>query len=364
MQRTTISVIIPTYNAAKYLNASIQSVLSQTFKDFELLIIDDGSTDNTKEIISAYDDSRLKYFYQSNHGKSYSRNKGIFESTGEFICFLDADDFYYENKLRYLFEFLNDNPQVGCAAGATRRISENGRTIFRKTYNDNRLITVENLLFGNPITICSTLIRTKYVKKIEGFDTELKRGEDWDFHYRLALSGCAIIVKNNIVCAYRYRQNAVDKTNEIYCRNMIEVSKKMFGNKALPDKLKELRNDVLSTTYLRLSARCYASNNMSLGKENLQKAIHYDRRIIENNQKKILTYFVNWIRNFDVTNVNDLIKQITKNLPDECKALLNNTNLYSKLKFMIFLGQLKQNTKFVKIRKHVRIILLKILRVL
>ena len=131
MKSPTISVIIPTYNAAKYLSTTIKSVLDQTFKDFELIIIDDGSTDNTKEIVKTFNDSRLKYYYQSNQERCRARNKGILESKGKFISFLDADDCYYKHKLKYLLEFLNKNPQIGCVAGGVNRISEKEKIISR-----------------------------------------------------------------------------------------------------------------------------------------------------------------------------------------------------------------------------------------
>jgi glycosyltransferase involved in cell wall biosynthesis len=353
MQCPTISVIIPIYNAAKYLNTAIKSVLNQTFFDFELLIIDDGSTDNTKEITKGFDDRRIQYFYQSNQGKSQARNNGINRSKGRFISFLDADDFYYKTKLKCLLDFLNNNPHVGCVAGGVCRISENGQIIFKKKHQDNKIITIKDLLFGNSINVCSTLIRSDYVKKIKGFDICLKRGEDWDFHYRLALSGCSIVLKKDIVCAYRFRQNAIDKTNDLYCSSMIEVTKKMFENEALPDKLKQIKNHALSSTYLRLSARSYASNNMMLGMTNLKKAISYDPTLIESNYKKILSRFVNWIHYFDLDNGGAVIKKILNNLPDECEPLRENKNVVRQLKIMLFLKRIKLNIKYARFLKSV-----------
>jgi glycosyltransferase involved in cell wall biosynthesis len=364
MNRPTVSIIIPTYNAAKYLDTTIKSALNQTFNDFELLIIDDGSTDNTKEIVKAFDDTRIKYFYQSNQGKCHARNKGIFSSSGRFISFLDADDFYYKNKLKNLLEFLNKNPHIGCVAGGVRRVSENGRTIFKKIHTNNRIITIEDLLYGNPINVCSTLIRSEYVKKINGFDIRCKRGEDWEFHYRLALNGCTIVVIKDIVCAYRFRKNAVQKTDDIYCHRMLDVTKNMFENDALPAKLRELKNVAFSSTYLRLSARCYASNNMMLGMENLRKALHYDPTVLDNNHKKILVRFVHWIHHFNVDNTGDLIKRIFDNLPEECESLKKNRFIIIRVKILLFLRQIKEHKNFQRFVKPVRLTLLKIIRMI
>jgi hypothetical protein len=128
---------------------------------------------------------------------------------------------------------------------------------------------------------------------------------------------------------------------------MVEVTRKMFENEALPDKLKELKNYALSSTYLRLSARSYASNKMMLGIRNLKKAIFYDPTIKENNHKKILIRFVHWIYHFNITNSSVLIKRILKNLPKECESLVKNNLIYPKIKIMLFLKRIKQYMKFL-----------------
>jgi glycosyltransferase involved in cell wall biosynthesis len=100
------SVIIPTYNRATKITTTIQSVINQQFKDWELIIIDDGSTDNTAEVIAKIDDPRIKYFFQKNSERSISRNNGFQKSRGKFICFLDSDDLYCENHLKEMFDFI------------------------------------------------------------------------------------------------------------------------------------------------------------------------------------------------------------------------------------------------------------------
>ena len=101
------SIIIPTYNRANRISVAVQSVLNQTYTDFELLIIDDGSTDNTKEVIASFNDDRIVYVYQENAERSTARNNGIKQARGGFICFLDSDDYYLPNHLSVLFELIN-----------------------------------------------------------------------------------------------------------------------------------------------------------------------------------------------------------------------------------------------------------------
>lgn len=103
------SIIIPTYNRATFLPKAIDSVLAQTFNDWELIVVDDGSTDNTKEIVAQYNDERITYIYQENSERSAARNNGISHSKGEYVCFLDSDDFYLENFLNDLNQAITDN---------------------------------------------------------------------------------------------------------------------------------------------------------------------------------------------------------------------------------------------------------------
>lgn len=105
-----VSVIMPNYNSAKYIEASVQSVLSQTYENFELLIIDDASTDNSVELIRKFNDKRIKLFInEKNSGAAISRNKGLREARGKMIAFLDSDDVWVKVKLERQIKFMNDN---------------------------------------------------------------------------------------------------------------------------------------------------------------------------------------------------------------------------------------------------------------
>ena len=104
------SIILPTYNRASMIFSAIDSVITQSFTNWELIIVDDGSTDNTKEIIDSYiiSDKRIKYFYQENSERSIARNNGISKAKGDWICFLDSDDLYHNNHLITFFNFISE----------------------------------------------------------------------------------------------------------------------------------------------------------------------------------------------------------------------------------------------------------------
>ena len=104
-----LSIIIPTYNRSKYISKCIDSVLSQTYKNIEIIVIDDGSTDNTEEIIKNFNDKRIKYFKNTNHGIGYSRNFGLDKATGDYIFFLDSDDYINADTVDNIFKNIKSN---------------------------------------------------------------------------------------------------------------------------------------------------------------------------------------------------------------------------------------------------------------
>ena len=122
-----VSVVMPAYNYGRFLGEAIQSVLDQTFQDFELIVVDDGSTDNTKEVIGSFTDRRIKYIYQQNRGVSTALNVGISASRGEYIALLDADDIWLPHNLEKGVEVLDEHAEVGFSYGQAYLMDIEGR---------------------------------------------------------------------------------------------------------------------------------------------------------------------------------------------------------------------------------------------
>ena len=178
------SVIIPAYNREIFLKKSVDSVLAQTFMDFELIIIDDGSTDNTPEVISSYKDKRLIHIQQQNSGVSNARNKGLTNAKGSFIAFLDSDDWWTENKLERTREFIEQFPDI---------------MIFHTEeiwYRNNKLLEQlkkhkkpSGFVYKHALPLCCISISTAVIgqdvfKDIGTFDETLEACEDYDFWLR------------------------------------------------------------------------------------------------------------------------------------------------------------------------------------
>ena len=189
-----ISVIIPAYNCEKTIKTTIESVLNQSFTDFELIVINDGSQDSTLNIVSEIQDSRIKVFSFENAGGNVSRNRGLHHALGNFVSFLDADDIWTPDKLVSQLQALQDNPDAKVAYSWTDYIDENGAFLVTGTHTNVNGDVYEKLLVNNFLENGSNpLIDKEALIELGGFDESLIAAQDWDMWLRLAY-------KFNFVC--------------------------------------------------------------------------------------------------------------------------------------------------------------------
>lgn len=187
------SIIIPTYNRDKFIAETIQSVLGQTFKDLEVIVVDDGSIDNTKEIVEKFikKDGRVRYIYQKNSGRpSIPRNFGFKNSTGDYLAFLDSDDVWLPEKLekQILFFEKSENKKLGFLDCRNLIIDENGLEIKNPyvfpNYHGN--VFRELLKYNFIFTPGSVLIKRNVIDEIGCFDENLISMDDWDIWIRIS----------------------------------------------------------------------------------------------------------------------------------------------------------------------------------
>ena len=247
MKAPKISIVIPAYNSESTITETIESVQKQTFSDFEVIIIDDGSTDKTVEIINKIDDERIKVISYENGGVSTARNRGISHTNGEFIAFIDADDLWTIDKLELQIAALEKYPEAGVAYSWTYFMYEQGKVIkpghpvyFKGDVYSNLL--VENFLAhgSNP------LVRREVIDCVGGYDSNFPHCADWDFYLRLA-SYChfALVPKHQIY----YRQSSGSMTSKIdgIEKQLLMMFEKTF--KAASPQYQYLRNRSLAWVY-------------------------------------------------------------------------------------------------------------------
>jgi glycosyltransferase involved in cell wall biosynthesis len=185
-----VSVVITCYNYGKYLQNCIDSVLSQSYRPFEVIIVDDGSTDNTPEVIETFKKKlKLTYIWQSNAGQASAKNVGIMKSSGEFIAFLDADDLWCSDKLERQMRLFTDKG-IGVVYCRARYLDEND-DIFEydmtsRYLQPQRGMVTESLFFDNFVQFSSTVVRRECLDRFGLFDESLKMGIDWDLWLKIS----------------------------------------------------------------------------------------------------------------------------------------------------------------------------------
>ncbi|GAB4132182.1 MAG: glycosyltransferase [Bacteroidia bacterium] len=227
----SISVIIPAYNAASYLKETVESVLHQTFADFEIIIIDDGSRDNTAEVAQSIHDPRVKYFYSENKGVASARNKGAQLANGKYLAFLDADDLFYSDNLIKKHHFLEAHPDTDLVFSDCDIINEfsakTGETIIG---NDHDLLN--NLLLWKHTVIpgpSSILVTRKAYEAVKGFDSDFSTAADQDFFFRIGAQFKCIRIPE-ILTAYRKHGNNMHMNITLMEKDHIGVYKKAEAN--------------------------------------------------------------------------------------------------------------------------------------
>lgn len=205
MYHPLVSVIIPCYNQAEYLSSTLDSVLAQTYRNWEAIIVNDGSPDNTDEIAKRYidKDSRIKYIYQKNQGLATSRNVGIKNSNGEYILPLDADDLieptYLEKAINH-FNRFPDTKLVYCKADLFGKINSPWEL---QTYDYDSFIW-ENCIF------CSAFFKRSDYNKTDGYNPNMIHGyEDWDFWLSLLRKEDIVHCLNEVLFHYRIKETSM-----------------------------------------------------------------------------------------------------------------------------------------------------------
>jgi glycosyltransferase involved in cell wall biosynthesis len=190
-----VSVIIPTYNSALYLLQAIDSVLAQTYQDFEIIVVNDGSTDATAQVLTRYSD-RVCTIHQVNKGLAGARNTGIQNARGEYLAFLDADDVFLPHKLAVQVDYLDQHADVGVVYSngylvTCNAYGGNARQLFSKVGMLKKQLgeshqSLQVLAIENAFPVHAALARRQVIQKVGAFDEQLPALEDWDLWFRVA----------------------------------------------------------------------------------------------------------------------------------------------------------------------------------
>jgi len=278
-----VSVIIPAYNAVDYIKEAIESVLIQNYRNFELLIINDGSTDNTEEVVLGFKDDRIRYSRQANRGLAATHNVGIKQSRSEFIIKLDSDDLITPDYIAKHLQEFEEHPDADLVYCDDCLIDENSkpiRVIERPEYTDRKFLIRDLFRCGFPVVPFRTCIRRSVFDKIGFFDEELLVGEDYDMMRRLVKHGLKI---HHLKGALYLRRMTSDSLSRNYsaqkAKSHFDVIKRFIDTFAYYELFPDVAWDEIAPQMRKLHAKCLtAGTYLAIGQDYVKtKAMEYSR---------------------------------------------------------------------------------------
>lgn len=326
-----VSIIIPVYNCEKYIKRCIISCLNQTYPDIELVIVNDGSTDQSEEIIKKFSDKRIKYFFKKNSGVSDSRNYGLKKSTGFYIMFADADDWLEKNAVEIM---VNNIEEKGLdAIRANYRIAKeksNGKITFKynkKTFT-KKSIEIKDVLIGKVYCyVWLLIIKKESIGDNILFDKSLAMMEDNDFYIQLILNNLKIGTTTRITYNYYVNKKSASLSTNNFLRNGKNI---LILREKTEEKLKKYNQ--------------YTKENIIYNNTNIFKLISLILKDLYKSNKQefdvffeeIYTNSLNWLLKVDINKLNILQKitylSLKKHNKDCLTSYLNMRNFIIKIK--------------------------------
>lgn len=252
----TVSVIIPSFNMARFVREAVESVLNQTYADFELIVVDDGSTDDTEIVLKEFS-GNIRYYKQRNGGESAARNRGIELALGEYVAFLDADDLWLPDKLKLQMEAFKSHQDIGLVGCGYSVRGSDGNTVIRDIVRKNypsrkdlfRYLSICQIIPGSASGV---IIKKKCFSEVGGFDSSLRVGADWNMWLRIVAQYDAHFIEDILAVIRQTSGNKVNrspKDEEYFVQKVIDKTVKT-----------EFKNRARAVLYARLG-----SNSLSAG---------------------------------------------------------------------------------------------------
>jgi glycosyltransferase involved in cell wall biosynthesis len=277
-----VSVIIPAYNAQKYIKSAIESVLEQSYQPVECIVVDDGSTDDTAAIVKSYSD-KVKYVYQDNAERSAARNKGLYHASGEYISFLDADDFFDKYKTEKQMEIFHNDQSIDLVFSKPIVFNESRNDYARLDLRLTNGQLSKRIFFGNFIYTSSYIVKKTAINKIDGFNTNYSHAEDWEFLLRLALTGSVFYFLDEYLSYYRvHGTNTISNQLVMYesCYNIAQKINENFHKKII--ELEIMPEAFLSKHKANYGKQLILSGRIPEGRSLVKEACKYplDNKIL------------------------------------------------------------------------------------
>ena len=244
-----VSIIIPTYNCARYLGRAIDSARTQTYKDYEILVVDDGSSDDTKDVVMQYG-RKVTYLYQQNRGVSAARNHAISKASGELLAYLDADDMWYSEKLERQVAFLDAHQECGMVHSEMSVINEQDEILHVRFYEETKRSVPEGYCVQKLLTRCHIQTLTVVERRdtfdcVGGFDERLPIAQDYLHWIMIAAEGQALGYLAEPLGKYRWRTGSLIGNNQRLLEDYVKICDILLREKPITPRHGDECTDIL-----------------------------------------------------------------------------------------------------------------------
>ena len=274
MASPKVSVIIPTYGGADFLGEAIQSVLDQTFKDFELIVVNDASPDDTDAVIQRFNDPRLKYIkHERNLGVGYARKNGLLQSSGAIIANLDQDDLYHPEKLQLHVDYLDKHPEVGLTYNSRYELYPSSNDI-REILRPSPDLALADLVLGYPIAPSVWVQRREWALLDEIWDENtFFRGKEIVICGRLYMAGCKFAMVDRALNYRRYHKHRTMSNLIGKCEAERKCQQIIFDDPRCPPDVLALKDIAASNIYAMWAYVAYLQDEIDLAREFIGNAV-------------------------------------------------------------------------------------------
>ena len=289
----TFSVVIPTYNRADYLPQAVESVLSQTFADLELIIVDDGSIDGTADFVGGLDDERVQYIRQANQGRSVARNHGASQAQGQYLGFLDSDDRYLPTALAAHLQAFKSQPRLGMTIGGYRYADASGLPSGERwPWQEAGGLDPQGWLFNCYAMPGSVLLRRSWFDRIGGFDSECEIAEDWDLFLRLGQADCSMAWVKEAVCEYRRHPGNSIEAVGLHRQGAERALDKYFRRPGLEPVISALEGQARAWVYVVSARKAYSRGRADPAAQDLGQALRLDPELQRSRKVALLEFLL------------------------------------------------------------------------
>lgn len=315
-----VSAIIPVYNGSRYIGQAIESVLSQTYSNYEIIVVNDGSTDNSYSVIQQYL-PQVRYVAQSNQGVAAARNHGLKLAKGELIAFLDQDDFFFPDKLSAQVSCLMEQPDLGFVIGGWAIVNDRGATVAAvQPWLGLPRLDLPAILVWKPVFLGAMLFRRSFLELVEGFDPSLSQTPDVDLVLRLALKGGYGDWVRQVIVGYRQHERNASLNSLQQAEELEFILDRFFAQPLLAPNILTLRDESRYQSYVWSAFRLYHHGYLAKMADYLAKSLSFKRaaptEIVFNWLEMFQTYSQEYGSDFDVYSLSN--SKEWKQLIEQC----------------------------------------------